>query len=453
MKLTLGELKKLFPRNTIVRADEAQVLGITQDTRSLKAGDVYVAIRGENFDGHAFVAQAFEKGALAALVSDPNTPPQNAFIVTDTVLALGQIAKLYRRKFTQPLVAITGSNGKTTNKELIAHVLARAGKVVATRGNLNNHIGVPLTIFNFDDEARFFVVEMGMNHPGEIRYLAQLAEPGVGYVTSVGRAHMEGVGGTIAGVAQAKGELFAVLSPEAMAVVNGDDPLICGMPTRARRVTFGLGAANDVRGENVVFHADRTEFDIVTRGKRLPVALQLSGNHHVRNALAAFTICRHLGMEPEEIKSGLESFSIGFNRGRVIRRGNVILVDDTYNANPDSMLAAFESLALQFPAMRRIAVLGGMLELGPDALALHEGVGRGAKDAGFDEVFAYGVGGDRILQGFGYDANAVRERHFSDHGMMADAVLQALKNHGGTAAILFKGSRGMKMESVLEKFI
>jgi UDP-N-acetylmuramoyl-tripeptide--D-alanyl-D-alanine ligase len=453
MKLTVGELKKLFPNHTVGLPDATAVAGVSQDTRKIRSGELYVAIAGDNFDGHDFVDQAFSKGAVAALVDESRVASPNCFRAKDTVEALGRLANFYRRKFPQPLVAITGSNGKTTNKELLAHVLALSGKVVATEGNLNNHIGVPLTISRFCEDARYFVVEMGMNRPGEIRYLARIAEPTVGYVTSVGRAHMEGVGGAVDGVAKAKGELFEELSHSALAVVNADDPHIARMPTKARRMTFGFTAGADVRAENVGFFRDHAAFTVIHHGHKTDVKLNLAGHHHVRNALAVFAIAESLGMDRETIKRGLESFRIGFNRGQTLHKGRFFFVDDTYNANPDSMAAAFESFALQFPHAHRIAVLGGMLELGPDAKRLHGEVGMTAKTAGFDGVFAFGAGAGAILSGFGYAPEVVAKRGFTDHDAMGTAVIDAARAIPGEVALLFKGSRGMKMEKVLEKVL
>lgn len=451
MKLTVGELKKLFPNHTSVLPDATVIAGVCQDTRKIRKGEIYVAIAGDNFDGNEFTDQAFAKGAIAALVDEgAGAASPNCFRVKDTVEALGKLANFYRKKFVQPLVAITGSNGKTTNKEMLAHVLGLSGKVVATEGNLNNHIGVPLTISRFCADARYFVVEMGMNRPGEIGYLARIAEPTVGYVTSVGRAHMEGVGGSIDGVAKAKGELFEALPRDALAVVNADDPFIARMPTKARRMTFGFTAGADVRAENVEFFRDHTAFTVVHHGHKTDLKLNLAGHHHVRNALAVFAIAHSLGMERETIKQGLESFRIGFNRGQTLHKGRFAFVDDTYNANPDSMAAAFESFALQFPHARRIAILGGMLELGPDAERLHGEVGATAKSAGFDEAYAFGAGAGAILSGFGYAPDAAAQRGFTDHEAMGLAVIDAVRAAPGEVALLFKGSRGMKMEKVLE---
>lgn len=453
MKLTLSELAALFPENTLERDGALEVAGICQDTRKIAKGELYVAIKGDNFDGHDFIAAAYEKGAVAALVSQANPKIKNAFLCHDTVQALGEIASYYRSKFSQPLIAITGSSGKTTTKEFLAHVLSNFGPVTATAGNLNNHIGVPLTISRFDDKARYFVVEMGMNHAGEIRYLAKMAKPTVALITGVGHAHMEGVGGTLVDVARAKGELFAELDETAVAIVNADDPHVAGLTTKAKRVSFGFAASAEVRAENLESLPGGAKFTIRHGNESHAVQLRMVGSHHVRNALAVFAICKTLGLAAKKIVAGLESFDIAFNRGRVLAKGRVFLVDDTYNANPDSMRAAFESLALQFPKALKVGVLGGMLELGSGSSQLHFEVGISAKKAGLDEVFAYGGDSTEYLKGFGYSAAEIAERTFATHDAMADKIATRIKSHSGEVALLLKGSRGMKMEKVLERLL
>jgi UDP-N-acetylmuramoyl-tripeptide--D-alanyl-D-alanine ligase len=453
MKLTLKELATLFPKNTLECDGAFEVASLCQDTRKIAKGDVYIAISGDNFDGHDFIGAAFEKGAVATLVSKSDLKVKNCFYCEDTVAGLGKIASYYRDKFSQPLIAITGSNGKTTTKEYLAHVLSQSGPVIATVGNLNNHIGVPLTISRFDEKSRYFVVEMGMNHAGEIRYLAKIAKPTIALITGVGHAHMEGVGGKLTDVAQAKGELFEELDASVIAIVNADDPHVVNLPTKAKRVTFGLAPNANIRAENLEFLRGHTKFTICHGNETHPVKIQMTGYHHVRNALAVFAICKTLGLATKEIIAGLESFNVDFNRGRILEKGRVFLVDDTYNANPDSMRAAFESLALQFPKTRKIAVLGGMLELGSRSSELHLEVGTAAKSMGLDEIFTYGGDSIQYLKGFGYSESEIATHSFTTHDTMAEKIAARLKSHSGEAVLLLKGSRGMKMEKVLERLL
>jgi UDP-N-acetylmuramoyl-tripeptide--D-alanyl-D-alanine ligase len=427
------------------------VAGIFNDTRKAVRGGVYVAIRGDHFDGHDFVAQALVQGAVAALVSDSKVQGENLLFCDDTVKALAKLASYYRGEFTQPVIAITGSNGKTTTKEFLAHVLSRAGNVIATQGNLNNHIGVPLTIFSFDKAARFFIVEMGMSHLGEIGELARMTRPDIGMITSVGHAHLEGVGGSLVGVAKAKGELFEELNEKSLAVVNGDDDNIRDLKTRARRLTYGLKSNADMRGENIRVESDRTFFDIVKNGEKVAVSIGLVGLHHVRNALSVFAVASELGLSTSEIVTGLESFAMKLNRGCDILCGEDIVIDDTYNANPDSMKAAFQSLCERFPNRYKTAILGCMLELGAEALRLHQEVGAFAKKVGIQDVYAYGPMADAMIQGFCGDQS---NRVFTDHDSLACRLYaEQKKNPGKASVILFKGSRGMAMEKALQSFL
>lgn len=451
MNLTIAELMTLFPHHTL-RVNPSQVVaGIFNDTRKAIRGGVYVAVRGDHFDGHDFVTQALNQGAVAALVSNAKINGDHILTCDDTVKALAKLATYYRAKFPQPVIAVTGSNGKTTTKEFLAHVLARSGKVIATQGNLNNHIGVPLTIFSFDKAAHFFIVEMGMNHLGEIRELARMTRPDVGIITNVGHAHLDGVGGSIAGVAKAKGELFEELGEKSLAFVNVDDENIRGLKTKARRLTYGLESNADVRGENIRVEADKTFFDIVKNGEKISVSIHFVGLHHVRNALGVFGIASELGLSSREIVAGLESFEMKLNRGCDILCGESIVIDDTYNANPDSMKAALQSLSERFPDRYKIAVLGGMLELGAEALRLHQEVGAFAKKTGIQDMYAYGAMADALIQGFGGDCGC---RVFADHNLLAKALhANRKKNRSEKLVILFKGSRGMAMEKTLQSFL
>lgn len=449
MDITIKEIKALFLDNTLKRDDKTCPAGISKDTRTLKPGELYVALSGENFDGHNYVSVAFEKGALAAIVSDKKVSGDNIIYVDDTLQALGDLAHYYRQKFTQPLIAITGSNGKTTTKEYLTHVLKTAGPVVATQGNLNNHIGVPLTIFSFHQDAHFFVVEMGMNHLGEIAYLTEITQPTDSLITNVGHAHLEGVGGKIEHVAQAKGELFIGLDANSTAFYYHDCPYISALQTKAQKITFGFSPDNNVWAENIIVSQHTTTFSLHYENKSLPIKLSLVGKHHVQNAVAVFAIAHKLGLSEEAIIQGLESFTIKLNRGRKIVKGSVTFIDDTYNANPDSMLSAFQALTEEYPQAYTIVALGGMLELGDNSPLLHEEIGKKAKALGLNEVFSYGNLAHNYLSGFGYSQNMCEKRFFDDHKNMAHAIKESLDKQKGPVVVLFKGSRGMTMEKVI----
>lgn len=448
MKLTFGEIKKLLSKHSLVHGDEVSVKRLCHDTRQIQPGDVFVAIRGENFDGHDFLEEAFTRGAVAAIVDRAGLKRENLIHTDDSIRALGKLASVYRQKFSKPVIAITGSSGKTTTKELLAHVLSQAGKVTATKGNLNNHIGVPLTIFSFDERSDWFVVELGMNHFGEIDYLTQILKPNMALITSVGAAHLEGVGGTIAGVAKAKGELFAALTPADTAFVFQDDENIRSLPTEAKRITYGFDSHNDVWASDVEVTPEKTSFLIHDQKKILDVVLNVAGHYHAQNALAVYVVAKHLGIADEKILKGFSSFKLTSGRGRVIRQGSTIFIDDTYNANPDSMKVSLKALVEQYPTFYKVAALGGMLELGARAKELHEEIGRYAKQTGIDALYAYGENASHYLKGFGYSVSEMSQHHFLDHGDMAKVVRQDIR--GRESAVLVKGSRGMKMEKFLE---
>lgn len=445
MNLTVGEILTLFPDHAVRLAPETMIAGVTQDTRKISKGELYVALRGKNFDGHNFVEEAFAKGALLALV-ERGTPSREGLVYCDDAeKALGRLATCYRKKFNKPVIAVTGSSGKTTCKEMIAHVLSGCGRVVATHGNLNNHIGVPLTIFSFTDEADFFVVEMGMNHAGEIAMLTEVVQPTHGLITSVGRAHVEFFEDGLDGVAMAKGELFSGLRKEATAIVNMDDAFIAKLPTPARRLCFGLSQGTDVRASDISVDGGNTKFVLRHGQKPYHVVLPLVGEHQVRNALASFAVGISLGLPATRLVEGIESFSLEMNRGRLIAHKNLRIMDDTYNANPDSMSAALEALVQAFPDLPKWAILGGMLELGKHGAKLHREVGECAKKLGYERLYAYGALSENYASGFGEGALV-----FHDQTDMADRIVRDLKPHSGQRALLFKGSRGMCMEKVLE---
>lgn len=446
--ITVADLKKIFPKHRLTRPDRLVVEGVSKDTRTLKPGELYVAIKGERYDGHTFVEQSFKQGAIAALVS-LDSERDNVIVVPDTVEALSVLAQFYRGRLKGPLMAITGSSGKTTTKDLLCHVLRQTLKIEATGGNLNNHIGVPLTVLSFTPGAEAYIVEMGMSHLGEIGRLTAMVRPNLGLITNIGHAHLEGVG-TVENVAKAKGELFLGLSPEDRAFVNADDPFIARMATPATRVTYGFAAGCDYRAGDVAVKGEKTDFSVTHGGQRHTLAMALFGDHHVTNSVGVFAVAHSFHVPVDKIREGLLSFSPATNRGRRFERASFTVIDDSYNANPDSMLAAFHSVRAQYPDVCKIAALGGMLELGEEGASWHTWVGERARETGFAEIFVTGNHAQNYLKGFGYTKDEQERRIFGDHTSLVHGLLSWRERHKGPAVLLIKGSRGMTMEKVLE---
>ncbi len=416
--------------------------GISTDTRQLKAGNLFVALAGPNFDGHDFLEVAHAQGAAAAAVSRLQETALPLLEVDDTRLALGRLAANWRSRFTLPVVAITGSNGKTTVRAMTDAILSRAGRTLSTRGNLNNDIGLPLTLARLSADDRFAVIEMGANHPGEIDYLARIARPTIAVVTNAGPAHLEGFG-DLEGVARAKGEVFARLAAGDTAVINADDrfaPLWRELAGAARIIDFGLEQPaavqadwqGDVSGSRVLLKTPRGEIEI-----QLPVP----GRHNVMNSLAATAAALAAGADLETLRRGLESLTPVTGRFNVHHLPDgVTLIDDTYNANPESLQVALDVLATA--QGETWLVLGDMGELGSEAAALHREAGRRARRAGIDRLFGLG----ELAQG-AVDA-------FGDRGAAFDTLETLLAALEGMRHpdlnILVKGSRRMRMERVVE---
>lgn len=427
---------------------------VTTDSRKISIGDLFIALRGENFDGFEFVAGALEQGAVAAVVNADSyarnaamlNPGSSILVVEDTRQALGKLAAYWRKQFAIPLVGITGSNGKTSVKEMLASILrAQAGDnqaVLATQGNLNNDIGLPLTLLKLDASHRYAVIEMGMNHPGEIDYLTHLAVPDVAVVNNAGSAHLEGLG-TVESVARAKGEIFAGLAPQGTAVINADDDhaaLWRELAAGHHLLTFGLEHAADVSAKwQVQGYGSRLKIN--TPQGICSVELQVPGVHNVRNALAATAAAIALNVPLAAIASGLNSF--GGVAGRLQRKAalrGAVLIDDTYNANPASLHAALEVLANA--QGQKILVLGDMGELGAEAARMHAEIGAEAQHLGIQKLFALGDLSSYAVDEFGEGAT---------HFKRIEDLLAHLEQHLDTdCTVLVKGSRFMKMERVVQ---
>ena len=416
---------------------------VSTDSRQLSVGALFVALTGPNFDGHDFIAAARERGAVAALVSRPVADPLPQLRVADTRLALGQLAAAWRSRFTGMLVALTGSNGKTTLKEMIAAILRVRGPTLATEGNLNNDIGVPLTLLRLNGEHAHAVIEMGANHPSEIAYLTGLAQPDVAIINNAGPCHLEGFG-DVAGVARAKGEIFQGLGPKGVAVINRDDEYAdywVGLNPGRRIMDFGLDRPAMVRGE--ILDAASNRFRLSTTMEEITVRLPLTGRHNVRNALAAAAAALAVGATLEDIRRGLESLrEVGGRLQHLPGRHGGAVIHDAYNANPASLAAALAAVGAR-PG-RKWLVLGDMRELGSAADAWHARSGSEARVAGFERLYALGEHSRAAVAAFGTGA-----AHFEDVDALVADLNRDLHQDGEPAVVLVKGSRGMRMERVV----
>jgi UDP-N-acetylmuramoyl-tripeptide--D-alanyl-D-alanine ligase len=418
--------------------------GVTTDSRAVNAGDLFVALVGERFDGNEYVEEAFRRGAVAAITSRvvAGASPMPQVVVADARIALGRLALHWRGKLSVPLVALTGSNGKTTVKEMLSSILAAhcgaLAPVLATQGNLNNDIGMPLTLLKLRAHHRFAVIEMGMNHAGEIDYLTRIARPTVALVNNAQRAHV-GILGSVEAIAHAKGEIYAGLGADGIAVINDDDafaPYWRSLNAGRRIVSFGFREGATVRATPAGAHVR-----FITPVGMFPVAMQVRGEHNVRNAMAACGAAHALEIPISAMHDGLASF-VGVPGRQQRRRGRAggVVIDDSYNANPESMKAAAQVLAAE-PA-RKVFVMGDMGELGGESAAMHAEVGRFAKEQGIDALMALGEASRHAVQAFGHGA-----MHFEEIDSLVKAAAREAESG---AAILVKGSRFMRMERVAD---
>jgi len=429
----------------LIGADRA-FSGVSTDTRTLKPGELFVALRGPRFNANDFIAAAESAGAAGAIVDTRVDRPLAQVLVGDTQEALTKSAAAWRAQFTLPVVGVAGSNGKTTVKEMTGVILARAGATLATRGSLNNHIGVPLTLHRLETSHRFAVIEIGTNHPGEVAALCKLARPTVGLITNAGAEHLEGFG-SIEGAARAEGEMIADLDPAQTAIINADDgfaPLWRGM-TRARVVTFGIAGPADFSASDIHTAIDGAGF--VTRFKLLsplgtaPIELHLAGQHNVSNALCAAAAACAAGASLDDVRLGLATMRPVPGRLQFkTAPSGAWIVDDSYNANPSSMKAGIEVLANV--DARRWLVMGDMGELGDHGVESHGEIGRFARNHRIDRLFATGTLSALAVEAFGSGGE-----WFSDTEAMARAVNAELTRE---VCVLVKGSRSNRLERVVE---
>jgi len=449
MKMMLSDCAEAV-QGKLVGQDVA-FASVSIDTRAIKPGQLYIAIKGHNFDGNEFVDQAEQAGAIAAIVHKGVNSNLPHIIVDDTRLAIAELAGAWRRSFTGlgnkalSVVGITGSNGKTTVKEMVAAILAVNGPVLFTQGNLNNDIGVPLTLFRLNEQHRYAVIEMGANHAGEIAYTSTYAQADVVIITNAGAAHIEGFG-SLDGVAKAKGEIIETLKNDGIAVINHDDDYFNYWQSVAgnRQVlSFGLNNGANVTAKGIKTeiqnNAFATLFELVSAQGSVDITLKLAGQHNVVNALAATAAGLALGIGLKQIKQGLESVKpvTGRLQPLVGRLGNIV-IDDTYNANSASLKAGLDVLA-NFPGKPWL-VLGAFGELGPDSPKMHEQMGALIKASGVVRLLAVGADSKKTVQAFGKGAT-----FFEKQQDLIDVLKQELE---GDETILIKGSRAQHMENV-----
>ncbi len=438
MKLRLSDVASYAQGRLI--GDDVVVDSVSTDSRTLAPGALYVAIRGEHFDGHAFVRAAENAGAVAALVDNEALIGLPLVVVDDTQLALGRLATAICNESAAKVVAITGSNGKTTVKTLTAAILSLHGRTHVNSGNYNNEIGLPLSVLAMPDDTQFAVFEMGAGKPGDIDYLTSIAMPDVGLVNNVAAAHLERMG-DLDGVAQTKGAIISALSADGVAVINADDAYadyFVGLAGSRRTIRYGFASDADVRGQ--VAGEAAGSFRIVLAAESASITLGLPGVHNICNALAAAAISIALGVPMATIKAGLESATPVAGRLAAQKHASgATIIDDSYNANPGSFAAAIATLADK--RGRRVLVMGDMKELGPDADELHEQVGAHASDAGIDQLHAVGECSAFAVRAF----DGAAFLHESQDALIA--ALRPLLQEGTT--VLVKGSRSSAMDKVV----
>ena len=447
ISLSLKEIAERVHGSLPAGAGAVAIKGVSTDSRTLQPGDLFVPLRGDRYDGHDYLLQAVERGAVACLSEDVVAALAVPVVRVDNCLrALGDLAASLRADFSGPVVAVTGSAGKTTTKDMLGAILGQDAPGLITQGNFNNLIGLPLTLFRLRAEHRWLVLEMGTSALGEIARLCAIAQPTVGIITNVASAHLATLG-NLDGVARAKGELFAALTG-GTAIINADDARVAAIPVAngAKKLYYGQAPAATVRAEEVLTTADGLVFTLDLDGERAQVRLPVPGRHNVGNALAAAAAASVLGVSLERIVAGLAAFrpSPGRMESRTLSGGGLLL-NDSYNANPLSMEAALIALDDLAVGGRRMAVIGDMLELGPDAAELHQLIGQ--KAAGhLDYLVAMGAHAADVIAGATEAGMAPEQlRLVVDHASAAAALVQWYR---AGDRILLKGSRGMRLEKV-----
>jgi UDP-N-acetylmuramoyl-tripeptide--D-alanyl-D-alanine ligase len=463
MKITIDEIIKACGAVAAQKGELAQITGVSIDTRALKAGDLFIAIKGAHFDGHDFIDEAVKKGACGIVrsqksdvgrrTSDIRHQASDFWIleVNDTVQALGDVASCWRAKVKCTVIAVTGSNGKSTTKEMIAGALSATRKTIKTEGNFNNLIGLPLQVMRIEPETEIAVLEMGMNAKGEIKSLTEICKPSIGLITNVNPAHLEKLH-TVENVALAKGELFEAMASNGTIVINAEDPwaVNLGKKYKGNKISFGMQNSCDVRfGRMVSEGLDKTDLTFYAEGREYSIVLPAPGVHNVMNALAAIATGIAAGATADSMIPGLEKFAkMKMRMERVQLINGVQLVNDSYNANPSSMYAALRTVSGAKRAGRFIAVFGDMLELGESSSEKHSELGRNAASFGVAKLFLTGKYAKDVADGAGKNglshANIVVAADIEE---LKQSIISEIKTGD---IVLVKGSRGMRMEQIVE---
>lgn len=426
-----------------------KISNISIDSRTIQPKDLFVAIKGKNLDGHKFVQEALNKGAIGAIVSDTKIKAKNSIMikVQDTTKALGNIARYYREEFKPLVIAVTGSNGKTTTKEMIASILSRRMKVVKAQGSFNNDIGVPLTILELDSQTQVLILEMEMNILGGITNLAQIAKPKIGVVTNIGDTHLEFLENR-ENVMKEKAELIESLGPAGTAILNADDELVMAIGNnypQTRRLSFGINNPADIFATNIIDLV--TEVSHFLLNGKYRVRLPVPGRHNIYNALAAVATSMAAGLDFAAIIPGIENFKPASMRLEIVKIKGLVIVNDTYNANPQSMAAALETFSKITSEGRRIAVFGDMLELGKSSQSLHYNLGMDAART-VDVILAIGKFSQAVIEGA--IAAGINPNNVSAYANNQLAITKLIDFIKPKDTILIKGSRAMRLEEIVQ---
>ena len=458
----------IFFLEEVLRATEGKLLqgernaffqGISTDSRTVNKEELFIALKGPHYDGHQFALQALEKKAGGIVIEEDKIgdfrwngyPPKAVIAVKDSLQALGDIARDRRRKYGTPVVALTGSNGKTTTKEMISACLETTFPILKTKGNWNNLIGLPLTLLNLTEKERVVVLEMGMNVPGEIRRLTEIAEPDIGLITNIQKVHLEGLG-SLERLKEEKGELFRRMKQDGAILVNQDDPSVIELASNfsGQRITFGIEKPSDIMAKEIRLRGiEGTSFNLIIGGEEIEVTLPALGRHFVPNALAAIGVATLFGIEAKKAKETLEHYHLLPMRMEVCRlSGGEILINDAYNANPKSMELALETLAEVKGKGRSIAVLGDMLELGDFTEEAHLQLGKKVRELSIDLLLALGEKAPLVVESAIHNGlEQERARVVGSHSEAISILKQVIQKGDW---ILIKGSRRMAMEKIVE---
>lgn len=446
-EMTLNEIALATGSTCPDSIKDRKVDSICIDSRKLSPGCLFIAIRGENFDGHSFISQALEKGAAAALSSCPSDGDERVLTVKDTKRALLDLARYYRRRFSLFLTGVTGSVGKTSTKEMIYAILSAKGKTLKTEGNFNNEIGMPLTMFRLDHSYQNAVVEMGMSNFGEISDLTHVCVPNAAVITNIGVSHIEALGSR-ENILKAKMEITESMEPNSPLILNGDDDLLRTVNHQTDRpiIYYGIDSGSDVTASDIQTADGMTSFLIHYYGQSISAVIPTIGRHNVYNALAGFCVGLAADMEPEQIVRAMRLYkNAGLRQNTTVTEG-ITVIADCYNASPASMQAALDVICTMECTGRRICVFGDMLELGDYSEEAHQEVGRMVGRANMDLLLCYGEESRAIKRG-AMMVGMKNVRHFAEQEELADFLVQTLRPGD---AVIYKASRGMKLERVIE---